>query len=99
MRHKYLKGYNLTVTKDGSHGILLPNNISELNPYMCGPLNSKDYLHSDCKSGYGPAIISESASSANKCYSIHGTMFCSICLSVSFHPQCSIFSFFYFKSG
>ena len=44
MRHKYLKGYNLTVTKDGSHSILLPNNISELNPYMCGPLNRKDYL-------------------------------------------------------
>ena len=31
MRHKYLEGYNLTVTKDGSYGILLPNNISELN--------------------------------------------------------------------
>ena len=31
MRHKYLKEYNWTVTKDGSYGILLLNNISELN--------------------------------------------------------------------
>ena len=68
MRHKYLEGYNLTVTKDGSYGILLPNNISELNPYMCGPLNRQNYLCSDCKSGYGPATISISASCANECY-------------------------------
>ena len=66
MRHKYLEGYNLTVTKDGSYGILLPNNISELNQYMCDPLNRKNYLCSDCKSGYGPAIISESASCVNE---------------------------------
>ena len=68
MRHKYLKGYNLTVTKDGSHAILLPNNISELNPYMCGPLNRKDYLCSKCKNGYGPPGTSESAPCANVCY-------------------------------
>ena len=68
MRHKYLEGYNLTVTKDGSTGILLPNNISELNSYMCGPLNREDYLCNKCKSGYGPPVISESASCANVCY-------------------------------
>ena len=68
MRHKYLEGYNLTVTKDGSYGILLPNNISELNPYMCGPLNRKDYLCSSCKNGYGPPVMSGSASCANMCY-------------------------------
>ena len=35
MKHKYLESYNyLTVTKDGSSGILPPNNISELNPYI-----------------------------------------------------------------
>ena len=68
MRHKYLEGYNLTVTKDGSYRILLPNNISELNQYMCDPLNRKNYLCSDCKSGYGRAIISESAPCVNECY-------------------------------
>ena len=70
MRHKYLEGYNLTVRKDGStgRGILLPNNISELNSYMCGPLNREDYLCNKCRSGYGPSVISESASCANVCY-------------------------------
>ena len=67
MRHKYLEGYNLTVTKNGSYGILLPNNISELNPYMCGPLNRKDYLCNNCKNGYGPPVMSESASCVNMC--------------------------------
>ena len=68
MRHKYLEGYNLTVTKNGAYGILLPNNISELNPYMCGPLNRKDYLCNNCKNGYGPRVMSESASCVNMCY-------------------------------
>ena len=68
VRHKYLEGYNLTVTNDGSCGILLPNNISELNQYMCGPLNRKGYLCNKCKSGYGPPVIAESASCANVCY-------------------------------
>ena len=87
MRHKYLKGYNLTVTKDGSYSILLPNNISELNQYMCGPLNRKDYLCSDCKNGYGPAIISESTSCANKCYFCKDTWYnVLLYLSLSFIP-------------
>ena len=70
MRHKYLGGYNLTVTKDGSYGIPLSNNISELNLYMCEPLNREDYLCNRCKNGYGPPVTSESdsASCANVCY-------------------------------
>ena len=68
MRHKYLEGYNLTVIKDGSTGTLLPNNISELNSYMCGPLNREDYLCNKCRSGYGPPMIFEPASCANMCY-------------------------------
>ena len=63
MRHKYLEGYNLT-----KNGILLPNNISELNAYMCGPLNREDYLCSKCRSGYGPPVIFESASCVHVCY-------------------------------
>ena len=87
MRHKYLEGYNLTVTKDGSYGILLPNNISELNQYMCDPLNRKNYLCSDCKSGYGPAIISESASCVNECYSCKDTWYnVLLYLSLNFIP-------------
>ena len=65
MRHKYLPGYN-NMTKEGY--TLLPNNISELNGYMCGPLNRKGYLCSECISGFGPAMSSESTLCANKCY-------------------------------
>ena len=68
IRHKYLKGYNLT-----KNGILLPNNITELNSYMCGPLNREDYLCNKCKHGYGPPVISESASCIDMCYLCKGT--------------------------
>ena len=36
----------------------LPDNASELNDYMCGPLNRKGRLCSECKDGYGLATTS-----------------------------------------
>ena len=45
MRHQYLRGYNTT---DGEFNILLPNDISKLNHYMCGPLNRKQYMCKEC---------------------------------------------------
>ena len=36
----------------------LPDNISELNDYMCGPLNRKGRVCSECKDGYGLAVTS-----------------------------------------
>ena len=62
LRHRYLGGYNMTKTGF----ILLPNEISELNPYMCGPLKRKDYLCGVCKSGYGPGPFLTSCT--NVCY-------------------------------
>ena len=50
IQHRYLGGYNLTETGY----VLIPDEISELNSYMCGPLNRKGYLCGECKSGYGP---------------------------------------------
>lgn len=50
---RYLDGYNMTIE---GH-ILLPNDISELNQYICGPLNRKAHLCSECKNGYGPAMV------------------------------------------
>ena len=47
--------YNLS-NEDGY--ISLPNNISELNDYMCGPLNRKGVLCSECINGFGPSITS-----------------------------------------
>ena len=52
------KSFNLhqgiNATKPGYR--LLPENISELNHFMCGPLNRKGYLCSDCIDGFGPSM-------------------------------------------
>ena len=81
IRHGYLGGYNMT--KKGY--ILLPDKISELNPYMCGPLNRKDYLCSECRSGYGPAAFLTSCT--NVCHSCQDTWHdIIIYISVEFIP-------------
>ena len=47
--------YNGTnVSKRGYR--LLPDNLSDLNHLMCGPLNRKGYLCSDCIDGFGPSM-------------------------------------------
>ena len=38
--------------------ISLPDNISELNEYMCGPMNRKGPVCSECIDGYGPSVTS-----------------------------------------
>ena len=38
--------------------ITLPENISELNNYMCGPMNRKGLVCSECIDGYGPSVTS-----------------------------------------
>ena len=38
--------------------IHLPSNISELNDYMCKPMNRKGFLCKDCIDGFGPSITS-----------------------------------------
>ena len=53
--YQSLRGYNSTKLKPGY--ILLPKNISILNEYMCGPLNRKGYLCSECSDGFGPSMI------------------------------------------
>ena len=53
IRRGYLGGYNMTKT---GH-ILLPDDITELNEYMCGPLNRRGYLCGECRSRYGPAAF------------------------------------------
>ena len=49
-----LDGHN--VTEPGY--IRLPDNITELNDYMCGPMNRKDLLCKDCIDGFGPSVTS-----------------------------------------
>ena len=56
IEYPYLQtiGYNYT-----SHGsILLPRNLSQLNDYMCGPLNRKGLVCSECADGFGPSVTS-----------------------------------------
>ena len=51
-----LEGHN--VSDDDPGYIKLPDNISELNDYMCGPMNRKGFLCKDCVDGYGPSASS-----------------------------------------
>ena len=46
----------LNVTKD--HYIWLPDNVSNLNEYMCGPLNRQGIMCSQCADGFGFAVFS-----------------------------------------
>ena len=49
-----LQGHNIS----GPGLINLPDNISELNEYMCGPMNRKGIVCSECIDGYGPSVTS-----------------------------------------
>ena len=49
-----LNGHNMTKLDF----IRLPSNISELNDYMCKPLNRKGFLCKDCIDGFGPSVTS-----------------------------------------
>ena len=46
--------YNIT----NAGKVLLPEDISKLNHYMCTPLNRKGYMCSRCIKGFGPSMIS-----------------------------------------
>ena len=50
--HYQQNGYNLST----SGKIVLPRNLSQLNDYMCGPLNRKGVLCSECADGFGPSV-------------------------------------------
>ena len=51
-----LKGHTVSISEPGY--IELPYNISELNDYMCGPMNREGFLCKDCIDGFGPSITS-----------------------------------------
>ena len=53
----YIAQYNTTVV-DKVFYIQLPNNVSSLNEFMCGPLNREGELCGKCKDGYGIALYS-----------------------------------------
>ena len=47
-------GYNYT--SQGS--VLLAQSLNQLNDYMCGPLNRKGLVCSECADGFGPSVTS-----------------------------------------
>jgi hypothetical protein len=49
-----LKGHN--VSDPGN--FKLPDNVSELNDYMCGPMNRKGFLCEDCVDGFAVSFTS-----------------------------------------
>ena len=49
---------------------LLPENITELNHFMCGPLNRKGYLCRDCFDGFGLSM--SLIEHTNHCYECRG---------------------------
>ena len=51
-----LHDQNVTVT-DGRY-IQLPDNSSELNDYVCGPMNRKGRVCSKCIDGFAPSVTS-----------------------------------------
>ena len=53
-RYFVSKGYNITTAQS----VLLPRNLSQLNNYMCGPLNRKGLVCSECADGFGPSVTS-----------------------------------------
>ena len=52
----YLINKNVTMV-DGVY-IQLPDNISQLNDYMCGPMNRKGRICSECIDGFAPSLTS-----------------------------------------
>ena len=47
--------------------IVLPDNISELNDYMCGPMNRKGFLCSECIDGFSPSFTSRDYMACSNC--------------------------------
>ena len=66
---------NYNIAKPGY--ISLPDNISKLNDYMCGPMNRKGLVCSECIDGYGPSVTS--TNSGVPIVQMLDTVFPSIC--------------------
>ena len=50
--------YNRSAAVVDGNYLKLPNNISELNDYMCTPMNRKGRLCSECIDGFAPSVTS-----------------------------------------
>ena len=55
-KYPYYPSSDYNVTIPGY--IQLPANLTQLNDYMCGPMNRKGVLCSECADGFGPSVTS-----------------------------------------
>ena len=55
LKYPYFQPNGYNYTSKGK--IILPKIVSELNDYMCGPLNRKCPVCSECADGFGPSVI------------------------------------------
>ena len=51
-------GFNMTNFDQHLWYIQLPQNASDLNDYLCGAMNRRGRVCSQCKDGFGPAVMS-----------------------------------------
>ena len=51
-------GFTMTKFDNGYWYVKLPENISELNDYLCGAMDRTGRVCSKCKDGFGPAVMS-----------------------------------------
>jgi hypothetical protein len=51
--------------------VKLPQNISDLNDVMCGPLNREGLLCTHCKDGFGPSVYSINGLKCENCQDNH----------------------------
>ena len=58
--------------RSGYHQMQLPQNLSLLNDFMCGPLNRKGYLCSECADCFGPSVTSFGYRCANCTDALYG---------------------------
>lgn len=57
--------HNRNASKSHHNYLQLPRNVSELNDYMCSPMNAKGLVCSQCIDGFGPAVFSYGFPCAN----------------------------------
>ena len=62
------------LNKYGSRKIQLPQNLSQLNDFMCGPLNRKGFVCSECADGFGPSVTSFGYRCANCTDALYGVL-------------------------
>ena len=66
-RCPYISSNYYNVSKQDPRFIVLPNNISELEDYMCRPMNRKGFLCSQCIDGFAPSFTSPEYMSCTNC--------------------------------